>query len=356
MLMTYSPHDLPQLRQVVAPSLAGLPTPQLRATIDGVLGDGAAETIEGDLEGVFDGFGRALSGAARDVGRFVGRQAPGLAQIGGGILQGGMAGAAGGLPGIIAGAAAGGAGAGLSHYGTGTARQIGNTLTGATRMVGQFSPMGQAGGALGSIVGGLGGAAGGRRSGAAPAGGGAMGQLAGLLSNPQMAGALGGLFGGGGAASQLSAAIGNPAVQQALAALRLGQLGRPAIPVGPRQQPVPTAAFPQLLGHLAQQAAAEAIGDGAEGEAESLSFMADGAGGFVGDPASPLDRAAALWDMLNEATAEQVIDAVAFDAAETDAGDAWPDADADAEYYDQLDLSDIAEIEYALETEPRHEW
>ncbi|WP_220495420.1 hypothetical protein [Paracoccus sp. MC1862] len=63
-------------------------------------------------------------------------------------------------------------------------------------------------------------------------GGGALGQIAGLLGSPQAASALGGLFGGGGAPGQLAAATRNPDVQKALAALRLGPLGRPTIPVG----------------------------------------------------------------------------------------------------------------------------
>lgn len=357
MLMTYSPHDLPHLRQVVDPALSGLPTLQLRSTVDSALGEGTADAMETDLEGVFDGFGRALSSAAKSVGHFAQQQGPGLAQIGGGLLQGAMAGSAGGIPGIIAGAAAGGVGAGLSRYGSGTARQIGNTLTGVTRAVGQFTPMGQAGGALGSVVGGLGGMAAGR--GGRAGGGGAMGQLAGMLGSPQTAGALAGLFGGGSAVGQLSAALGNPAIQQALAALRLGQLGRSAIPVGPRRQPVPTAAFPQLLGHLAQQAAAEAVG-GAD-EAESLAFMADGAGGFAGDPANPVDRAAMLWDLLNAATAEHVVETIGFESAQNVGQEAYEDesehADAEAaDYYDQLDLAELAEMEYALETEPHHGW
>lgn len=369
MLMTYSPNDLPHLRQVVDPSLAGLPTLQLRSTIDTTFGEGTADTIDDDLEGFLSDWGRTISRGAQTVGRFVQREGPGLAQIGGGIVQGAMAGSAAGLPGIIAGAATGGVGAGLSRYGSGTARQIGNALTGITGMVGQFTPMGRAGGAVGGTIGSLGqgragitGALGSALGGLTGSGGaGGKSQLGGLLSSPQAAGLLSGLFGNGTAAGQLSAAMGNPAVQQALAALKLGQWGRSSIPVGPGRHPVPTAVFPQMLSHLALQAATEAYAGEGMKDAESLSFMSDGAGEFSGDPASPVDRAARLWDILNEGTAEQLLDTMGFESAdgenlENDGAGDWRDDESDADYYDQLDLAELAEMEDALEIEPRHEW
>src|SRR5437764_114077 len=85
----------------------------------------------------------SATSAARDVGHFAQQAAPVVAHIGAGALQGAMAGSAAGLPGIIAGAAVGGTGAGLSRYGSGTARQIGGALSGVTSMASQFSPAGR---------------------------------------------------------------------------------------------------------------------------------------------------------------------------------------------------------------------
>ncbi|MGK9171297.1 hypothetical protein KXR53_33710 [Inquilinus limosus] len=352
------------LRAVVDPSLAQLPARELRGQIDRVFGVGMADSIEQELDEAHEGIGRFFSSAARDIGRFATKAAPAVAHVGGGALQGAMAGSAAGLPGVIAGAAIGGAGAGLSRYGGGTARQIGGALSGVTSLAGQFTPMGRVGSALGSTVSGLGGAAGGQRRpapgplpqpGAAPgAGFGQLAQLGGLLSSPQAAGALTGLFGGSGAAGQLFSALQRSELQRALAAMRLGRLGRKSIPVGQAQ--VPVGNFAHLLAHLAQQVATEAAegeADG-EGEAAALAFMTDGAEGFVGDPALPSDRAARLWDMLNEAQAERLAEAIGSEelaeAAGWDAEDelAEEEYSADDELYDQLDLAEAEAIDYAL--------
>ncbi|HEV2541874.1 MAG TPA: hypothetical protein VGU70_03805, partial [Methylobacterium sp.] len=322
-------------------------------------------------EGAFDGIGRMFSSAARDIGKFAQQAAPAVAHIGGGVLQGAMAGSAAGLPGIIAGAAVGGAGAGLSRYGKGAARQVGGALSGVTSLAGQFTPMGQAGAALGSTLSGLGGAAAGKggRSvrtaspGTGAAGGiPALGQIAGLLTSPQAAAAVGGLFGGNRAANQFASTLQRPEVQQALAAMRLGPLGRSAIPVGSAQTPVPTGGFAQLLSHLVQQMATEAADIETEGEAESaaIEFMSDGAGGFVGDPALPSSRAARLWGMLNEAQSERLVEAMdsvdhdEVDDSEADFADADEGYGADDEYYDALDLADAEDIDYALSQEDLH--
>lgn len=373
-------NELQNLRQVVQPRLAAMPTAQLRHVVDGAFGWGTAEAIDEDLEGVFGDIGKALSSAARDVGRFASKAAPGIASIGGGVLKGAAAGSALGLPGIIAGAATGGVGAGLSTYGRGAARQVGQALGGVTQLAGGLTPMGQLGGAVGSAVGALGargrpgqGPAAGRTLGqlagmlgsALPGGatgGGALGQVAGLLTSPQAASALGGLFGGGGASGQLSAALRNPDVQKALAALRLGPLGRPTIPVGAAGQAVPTAAFAQLLGHLSQRVAAEAEG---AGEAEATGFMTDAEGGFLGDPASAVDRAARLWDMMNEAMAERVIEAIEAeystgeDLDAEDYGEDVEDWDAEVEWAEFLDEMNMAEMDYAPDQAligARHAW
>jgi hypothetical protein len=374
---SYEPRSFDQLRQVVNPSLATLPGSQLRARIDGEYGEGTADLMEQDLEGFFSGIGRAFSTAARDVGRFAQQAAPVVAHIGSGVVQGAMAGSAAGLPGIIAGAAVGGTGAGLSRYGKGAARDIGGALSGVTSLASQFSPMGRAGGALGSTLGALGSAAGGRGRGGAggaagmlggllssrQAGGGAGGiggMLGGLLSSPQAAGALGSLFGGGRAVDQLSSLIRRPELQQAMAAMRLGNLGRSAIPVGGGGgSSVPVGAFAQLLSHLVGEAAAEMaeFSSDAAGEAAENDFMRGESGEFAGDPSLLTDRTARLWGMLNEAQYERLAEAVEAEWSdaeaehyEADYADAdFADGDsADADYADDEYADDDAETEWEI--------
>jgi hypothetical protein len=387
----YPDNDLMYLRQVVDPTLTMLPPRQLRLEIDSAFGEGFADSVDQDLESIFSGIGRSLSSAARDVGRFAQKAAPVVTTIGGGIVQGAMAGSAGGIPGIIAGAAVGGTGAGLSRYGSGAARQVGGALSGVTNLVGGFTPMGQAGKAIGSTIGGLGQLAGGRASpgqvvgqfgqmagggramggmgalsqmfgGGAGGGGGrggSMGALGGLMSAPQLASMMGGLFGGNTPVSQLASVMQRPETHQAIAALRLGDHGRPTIPVGTQQQPVPTAVFAQLLSHLAQQTVSQSTGLQRVQEAEAIGFMSDGESGFLGDPASESDRAARLWEMLNDAQAERFVEVLDYETAafenETQTeGEA--EIDAETEWYDALDLADAEAIEFALESESRHGW
>lgn len=350
----FEPRSFDHLRQVVHPSLATLPGSQLRARIDGEYGGGTAELMEQDLEGFFSGIGRTFSSAARDVGRFAHRAAPVVAHIGGGVVQGAMAGSAAGLPGIIAGAAVGGTGAGLSRYGTGAARNIGGALTGATSLAGQFSPMGRAGSAIGSTLGALGSAMGprGGAPSADPGRSGVAGMLGGLLSSPQASGALSSMFGGGRAVDQLSSLIRRPELQQAMAAMRLGNLGRSAIPVGGGGSSVPVGSFAQLLSHLVGEAAAEMAEFSADaaGEAAENDFMRGESGEFVGDPSRLPDRAARLWEMLNEAQYERLAEAV--DAE-------WSDAEAEhyeAEYASEYSDADCADDEYPDDEAAETEW
>jgi hypothetical protein len=412
------------LRQVLEPGLAVAPASIIRARMEAEFGEGAADAYNDQLESLFG-----------DIGKFVSKAAPVVAKVGGGVLQGAMAGSSLGLPGIIAGAAAGGAGQALSHFGgSGTAGKIGAALTGVTNIAGQFSPMGRigaslgpavsglagigsgkagamgaatgvlngilgaatggaGGGALGSLLGGAGGAGGatkaltgllggaggaggagqaiggllggfgGGTGGAGQAisgllgafgGGGAAGRAIGsLLQNPAAAQAIGGLFGGSSATGQLASFMQRPETQQAFAALQLGKMGRPTVPVGAARIPVPTAAFPEVLSHLADQVSAEA----AEwaGDAESaLEYMQDAEGEYVGDPAFGRDRAARVWDLLNEAQAERVLGEMVEMAAaprpqraraEAESWTDWDaeaeaEADADADWFDTLDALD----------------
>lgn len=381
--MNYQPQFDPyvHLRQVVDPRLSYLPAPQLRAQVDGSFGEGTADSIESDLDGVFGSIGRAFSSAARDVGQFAQRNAGGLAQIGGGIVQGAMAGSAAGLPGIIAGAAVGGTGAGLRTYGRGAVRDVGNALGTVTNLAGQFSPLGRVGSTLGPAVGNIGSAfaKGGARGGAAAfgqtlpglvsgiaggAGGGMAGRLGGMAGQlgglggrpggmpgtllgaaPQIAGTLSSLFGGSSAAGQLASAMNRPEIQQALGAMRLGPMGRPTIPVGLTQTQVPTGQFAQMLSQLLGQAAQEWTEAAGDTEAAELDFMRDG-DGFAGDPANPSDRASRLWTMLNAAQSERLDEAIYFEAEqaayeyETESDADVADYGADADQWDTLDQAE----------------
>ena len=414
------------LRQVLEPGLAVAPASVIRLRMEAEFGEGAADIYNDQLESIFG-----------DIGKFVSKAAPIVANVGGGIVQGAMAGSSLGLPGIIGGAVVGGAGKALSTYGGGgTLGKIGGALTGVTNIAGQFSPMGRigasigpaisglagigqgkagamgaatgvlngilgaatggaGGGALGSLLGGggaggaakaltgmlggggggagaalsglLGGAGGAGGAGSAISGllgavggGGGVGQaIGGLLQNPAAAQAIGGHVGGSSAAGQLASFMQRPETQQAFAALQLGRMGRPTVPVGAARVPVPTAAFPEVLSHLADQVSAEAASW--SGDAESaLEYMQDAEGDYVGDPAFGRDRAARVWDLLNEAQAERVLgefvdmgEAAASRAApaarprpvETEA-ESWVDweaeAEADAEWFDTLDALDSA--------------
>src|SRR3954470_20557135 len=123
------PSAFVNLRQVLDPRYATLPDAAIRAHMEAAFGPESAEQYEEYLEGIFDQIGSAFSSAARDIGRFATKAAPVLATVGGGALQGALAGSQFGLPGIIAGAATGGVGAGLSRYGRGTAADIGGALS-----------------------------------------------------------------------------------------------------------------------------------------------------------------------------------------------------------------------------------
>lgn len=409
MQLDHPQKGLVYLRQVVTPTLATLPDAYLVEQVDGAFGEGFAEYMEEDLESFFRSIGRGLSSAARDVGKFAQKAAPIVGTVGSGIVQGAMAGSAGGLPGIIAGGVVGGAGAGLSKYGSGAARNVGNVLSGVTQTVGQFTPMGRAGSAVGAAVQGLGniagsagnpramaghfagtlgnlaGSLGGGRAGglgglAGMLGGGGQGglgglagmlgggrggaaqALGGLLGSPQLAGLAGNLFGGANPAGQMASLLQRPETKQALAAQRLGPLGRTSVPVGAGQMPVPTAAFSQLLGHLAQQMAAGRPEGETMGDAESLYFMQSGDGEFFGDPIDPAARSARLWDILNDSQADRFVEVIDYEVFSGGEGEFentdYDNVDFEDEgaWLDTLDLADAGVIDSALELEADYAW
>jgi hypothetical protein len=109
-------------------------------------------------------------------------------------------------------------------------------------------------------------------------------------------------------------------------------------------------AITNLIGQLANQAVAEAaaLSDGAEGE---LRYMTDEAGEFIGDPALDRDRAARVWDLLNEAQAERLVNSVAINEQMAEINDEaafYADSEVqEVEFYDAVDLAEV----YTLPTE-----
>ena len=195
----------------------------------------------------------------------------------------------------------------------------------------------QLGGTLGSLAGKAVGAATGQP---APAGGGG-GGIGGIIS-----GLAGSLLGGGGgsAASQLLQTIAKPETIQALGSMAMGALGKPNVQVGGAS--VPVGAFGTLLKTLIGQAELEysealasAEGDGAP------SYMKDFSGQPVSDPAVPLNRAIALYQLLQASAPPSELDTAEADAAEADAAEL--DLEAMQAEYDEMELAEIYESEEA---------
>jgi hypothetical protein len=171
------------------------------------------------------------------------------------------------------------------------------------------------GGPLGGAVGGSLGQVAGGAIGVAPPGG----TPAGPRSAPAAPGSP--------AAAQLLQLISRPEVLQALLSLALGRAGRGEIPVG--STPVPPAAFANLIGTLANQAAAEHHALGAHDGEAVPTYLLDHEGGLAVDPAVPAQRAARLLEVLEQAAREEA--------------EGW-DEDDDGDY-EVLDL-DGAELAY----------
>jgi len=197
----------------------------------------------------------------------------------------------------------------------------------------------QLGGALGSLAGKAVGSATGQP--AAAGGGGIGGILSGVAGS-----LLGGAGGGGGsAASQLLQTITKPETMQALGSMAMGALGKPNVQVGGAS--VPVGAFGTLLKALIGQAEleySEAL-SAAEGDG-TPSYMKDFSGQPVADPAVPLNRAAALYQLLQAAPPRpSELDAAEADAAEADAAEL--DMEAMQAEYDEMELAEIYESEEA---------
>jgi hypothetical protein len=204
----------------------------------------------------------------------------------------------------------------------------------------------QLGGTLGSLAGKAVGAATGQppSSGGAGAGGG----IGGIIS-----GVAGSLLGGGGgspAAGQLLQTITKPETLQALGSMAMGALGKPDVQVGGAS--VPVGAFGTLLKTLIGQAESEYSQTMALAEGDGTpAYMRDFSGQPVADPAIPLNRATALYQLLQASGGRGAESAEAEAEAEAEA-DAEADA-AESEFeatqaeYDEMELVEVYESEEA---------
>lgn len=193
----------------------------------------------------------------------------------------------------------------------------------------------QLGGSLGSLAGKAVGAATGQ-----PSAGGGGGGLGGLLS-----GGLGSLLGGSPAAGQLLQTITKPETMQALTSMAMGAMGKQNVSVG--GTPVPVSAFGNLLTTLlgkAQSEYAEAMAN-AEGDG-TPGYMKDYSGQAVSDPAVPLNRAVALYQLLQTASRQSEQDAAEADD-EADAEAADQEMDALQAEYDEMELAEVYDSEDA---------
>jgi hypothetical protein len=194
---------------------------------------------------------------------------------------------------------------------------------------------GPAGASLGNSLGSLAGKALGAATGQ-PSGG-AGGGLGGLIS-----GGLGSLVSGSPAAGQLLQTITKPETIQALTSMAMGPMGKQSIPVGGAS--VPVGAFGTLLKTLLGQAETEYAEAMANAEGDGTpAYMKDFAGQPVSDPAVPLNRAVALYQLLQAASRDSEQESSEADA-ESDAETA--DMEMQAEY-DELELAEVYESEDA---------
>jgi hypothetical protein len=275
------------LRENLAPGFAQLSDAQLDAIFESHGMDAEA------MEGFFDDLGKFAAGA----GKAVLKAAPSILPVAGTIVGtafGGPLGASlGGSLGSLAGKAVGAA-------------------------TGQPAA-GGGGGGLGSLLGGSGG-------------------IGGLLS-----GAAGSLLGGSPAAGQLLQTITKPETMQALTSMAMGAMGKPNVQVGGAS--VPVGAFGTLLKTLLGQAETEYAEAMAAAEGDGTpAYMKDFSGQPVSDPAVPLNRAIALYQLLQTAGR----------ASEQEAAEALDEADAaelDLEAmqveYDEMELAEVYDSEEA---------
>jgi hypothetical protein len=281
------------LRENIASQYAELSDEQLEVAFARNGMDAAA------MEGFFDDLGKFASSA----GKAVLKAAPSILPVAGTIVG--------------------------TAFGGPIGAQLGGTLGGlAGKAVGAATGQPSAGG-LGGLLGGSGGI-GGLLGGS--------GGIGGLLS-----GGLGSLLGGSPAASQLLQTITKPETIQALGSMAMGAMGKPNVSVGGAS--VPVGAFGTLLKSLIGQAEtqyAEAVA-AAEGDG-TPAYMRDFSGQAVSDPAVPLNRAIALYQLL-QATGRPSERHEDEGLSEADAAEL--DMEAIQAEYDAMELAEVYDSEEA---------
>jgi hypothetical protein len=305
----YESDPYPELRELLSPEFAELPPEHLEVVLGHALGGGSVEDLES--------FWSTIKEVGRTAGSVLQTALPVVATVAGTALGGPV------------GAAIGGA-AGQALSGA-----LGGALSGPNRGRGQRVLSGLAGGAVQGIGGILGGGGGAGRALPGP-----LGALAGAAGP-----ALGALAGGGGgspAAAQLARTITRPETLQALLAMALGGAGRQQIPVA--GTPVPASAFANLLGQLANQAAAEYHQTIAGEAVGTPMYLLDQAGEFIGDPADPASRAEVLLRRFGEADALEAAEygeryGEAYDEGYDESDEQWELDELEAEY-DEFELAE----------------
>jgi hypothetical protein len=165
--------------------------------------------------------------------------------------------------------------------------------------------------------------------------GGTLGSLAGKAVGAATSG------GGSAAAGQLLQTITRPETIQALGSMAMGALGKKDISVGGAS--VPVGAFGTLLKSLIGQAETEYAESMAVAEGDGTpSYMRDFSGQAVSDPAVPLNRAIALYQLLQAAS---LGGAERADESYDEADAAELDMEAIQAEYDEMELAEVYDSE-----------
>jgi hypothetical protein len=263
------------------------PYPWIRSALESEYADLRAEDIEALL--ARNGINAAaMEGLFDDIGNFVKKAAPVVAQVAGRAL-----------PGVISGATSGAA----------------------------LGPWGALGGA---VLGGVTSALGGGKPGAPqPGGAPAAGPLGAISSAlPALAGLVGG---GGNPAGAILDAIRKPGFVQSLMAMALQGAGKKSVPMGAAGTPVPTSAVANVLSVLGSKAFAQAEAAAEPSEAYPVYLYKEGR--LTLDPADSEQRAARVLELLGE---------TAYVRPAPRSTPRYTEMD---EFYDAIDIAELEEIE-----------
>lgn len=278
--------SFPELRKCLAPEYRHLPTEYIEQIIEQSFGEGVSPE---DVESFFSDLGSFASKAAKTVGKALPAVLPVAGTVVGTAFGGPLGGALGGALGSVAGSAVGSAVQG---------KKVLPALKKSIRP------------ALGGVA-----------------------QAAGGAIQRAIPGAA------GGAASQLLNILAQPKVMQGLQSMAVGQLGNQAIPIAGTQ--VPVGAIANLIGSLANQAAAEQQAFYYETEAIPA-YLLNSEGYPIVDPAVPEQRAAALLNLLQQENYQQAALSVRQPKRSLSRHRLQENYD---EYYDYLELASLEDFE-----------